>query len=224
MRLFSIAILLILLPGLTLAAGGAQLVSPDGGLKLIIDVDEAGRPVYAVSLGDEVVILESRLGLRFARGSDFDGSMRMASVRHLSVDSTWEQPWGERREVRDRHNELLVEFHSTDDAKAVFQVRVRAFDDGMGFRYEVPMQDEGPVDVIDELTEFRVQPEATAWWQPGDDPFKYETLYRETPVAEMEKAHSPLTLRLPSGTHVSLHEAALVDYRPTRWNRLAPAY
>ena len=212
MRLFSTAILLILLPGLTLAAGGAQLVSPSSGLKLIIDVDEAGRPVYAVSLGDEAVILESRLGLRFARGRDFDARMRLASVRHSSVDSTWEQPWGERRKVRDHHNELLVEFRSADDAGAVFLVRVRAFDDGVGFRYEVPDQDAGPVDVINELTEFRVPPEANAWWQPGDDPFKYETLYRETPVAAMGKAHTPLTLRLPSGIHVSLHEAALVDY------------
>jgi alpha-glucosidase len=212
MRLFSTAILLILLPGLTLAAGGAQLVSPSSGLKLIIDVDEAGRPVYAVSLDGEAVILESRLGLRFAKGRDFDAGMRMASVRHSSVDTTWEQPWGERRAVHDRHHELLVEFRSADEADVAFLVRVRAFDDGVGFRYEVPLQDAGPVDVVDELTEFRVPPKATAWWQPGDDPFKYETLYRETPVAGMGKAHSPLTLRLPSGIHVSLHEAALLDY------------
>jgi len=76
----------------------------------------------------------------------------------------------------------------------------------------VPGQHEGPVDITDELTEFRVSPDATAWWQPGDDAFKYETLYRETSVAGMGKAHSPLTLRLAGGIHVALHEAALVDY------------
>jgi alpha-glucosidase len=195
-------------------------VSPDGALEVIIDVDEAGRPVYAVSLDNEPVISESRLGLRFGRGRDFDAGFRLSSIRHATADTTWEQPWGERRQVRDRHNELHVEFRSIEGA--VFHLRVRAFEDGVGFRYEVPVQDDGPVDIVDELTEFRVPPEATAWWQPGDDPFKYETLYRQTPVADVGNAHSPLTLKLPSGLHVALHEAALVDYSAFTLQATAP--
>ena len=222
MRLFTTAILFIVLPGLALTASGAQLVSPDGSLTVIIDVDEAGRPLYAVSREKEPVIRESRLGLRFDTGRDFDAGFRVASVRHSTVDTTWEQPWGERRVVRDRHNELLVEFRSTDDAEMVFHVRVRAFDDGLGFRYEVPGQGEDPVIIVDELTEFQVSPEALAWWQPGDDSFKYETIYRETSVAEMDNAHSPLTLRLPSGLHIALHEAALVDYSAFTVRATAP--
>jgi alpha-glucosidase len=222
MRLFTTAILSIVLPGLAMAASGLQLTSPDGALRVDVDVDETGRPVYAVSWNEEPVILESRLGLKFGSGRDFDARFRAASVRRSRADTSWEQPWGERREVRDRHNELLVEFRSLDDEELVFHVRIRAFDDGVGFRYEMKGQGDERVDIVDELTEFRVSPETLAWWQPADDPFKYETVYRETPVAEMGKAHSPLTLRLPSGLHVALHEAALVDYSAFSLQATAP--
>ena len=222
MRLFTTAILFLVLPGLAMAASGAQVVSPGGGLHVVVDVDEAGRPVYAVSHNKQPVIHESRLGIRFASGRDLDAGFRVSGIRHSVVDTTWEQPWGERREVRDRHNELLVEFRSQEDAATVFYIRVRVFDDGVGFRYEVPGQGGDPVVIVDELTEFRVSPEALAWWQPGDDPFKYETIYRETPVAEVGNAHSPFTFRLPSGLHVALHEAALVDYSAFTLRATAP--
>jgi alpha-glucosidase len=117
---------------------------------------------------------------------------------------------------------LLVEFRGREDVATIFFIRVRAFDDGVGFRYEVPGQGDDPVVIVDELTEFRVSPEALAWWQPGDDAFKYETIYRQTPVADVGNAHSPLTLRLPSGLHVALHEAALVDYSAFTLRATAP--
>jgi alpha-glucosidase len=68
------------------------------------------------------------------------------------------------------------------------------------------------VEITDELTEFGLPADAVAYWQPGSHRDKYEVLYRETPVTAIDNAHSPLTLRLVSGVHVSLHEAALVDY------------
>src|SRR5690606_10364121 len=94
-----------------------------------------------------------------------------------------------------------------------FAVRVRAFDDGVGFRYEVPKQRRyGDVSIVDELTEFALQPDATAWWIPARRYNRYEYLYNTTRLTEIQNAHTPMTLRLPSGTHVSIHEAALVDY------------
>jgi alpha-glucosidase len=222
MRSLTSAILSLVLLCPALAAGGSEVISPGGALQVRIDVDAAGRPFYAVSLDAKPVILQSRLGLSFGEGRGCDTGLAITDARQARADTTWEQPWGERRRVRDHHNELLVDFRARDDAKVICRVRVRVFDDGVGFRYEIPEQGGGPVDVVEELTEFRVAPDAVAWWQPADDPFKYEVLYTESPVGEINKAHSPLTMRLPTGTYVALHEAALVDYPAYALERTAP--
>ena len=194
-------------------AGADEVLSPDGRIRVDISTDAAGRPWYSVALGDETVILDSFLGLRFDSALPLDRNLRIAAVKRLSHDDTWIQPWGERRVVRDRHNEALLVFHSTSEPPREFALRVRVFDDGVGFRYEVPEQDAyGELSIVDEVTEFRVPAESRAWWIPGRAWNRYEHLYRETGLDDVALANTPMTLRLPSGTHVAFHEAALVDY------------
>ncbi|MGK2927808.1 MAG: glycoside hydrolase family 97 protein, partial [Lysobacterales bacterium] len=91
--------------------------------------------------------------------------------------------------------------------------RVRAFDDGIGFRYEVPAQPGfETVHIVDELTEFALPEGSTAWWIPGRRYNRYEYLYHTTGLDEIEMAHTPMTVRTPAGMHLSIHEAALTDY------------
>jgi alpha-glucosidase len=188
--------------------------SPDGRIVVTLDVDRSGAPVYAVTFMGEEVIASSRLGLRFQAQAGLDDGLEILQpIRRNSVDSAWEQPWGERRMVRDHHNELFVEFRSTGKPQRKFAVRFRVFDDGIGFRYEVPEQaGYEQVNITDELTEFRVQQDATAWWIPARAWNRYEYIYRTTKVDEIDRAHTPMTLRTKSGVHLSIHEAALVDY------------
>ncbi|RME62789.1 MAG: glycoside hydrolase family 97 protein, partial [Alphaproteobacteria bacterium] len=122
-------------------------------------------------------------------------------------------PWGERRLVRDHHNELFVEFVSAAAPERRMGVRFRAFDDGIGLRYEIPRNKTYKSDAItSELTEFAVAAQSTLWWIPARYWNRYEYLYRESPASEELTAHTPMTLRTPSGVHLSIHEAALVDY------------
>ncbi len=196
-----------------LAASADDVLSPDGLIRFSLSTDAEGRPSYSVAYGDEVVIRKSMLGLRFESALPLDRSVEIAAVKRRSQDTTWTQPWGERRTVRDRHNEMLVTFRSTDGPDREFSIRVRVFDDGIGFRYEVPGQDAyGAVDIVDEVTEFHLPIDATAWWIPGRAWNRYEFPYKESGLDEIALANTPVTLRLASGTHLSLHEAALVDY------------
>lgn len=200
----------VALPG---ALWSAEVRSPDGRIAVSIGVDGEGAPRYSVSYRDETVIHESRLGLRFQSQHGFDDGFRVSAANDDSSDTVWEQPWGERRLVTDRHNELLVEFASAEPPLRRFNVRIRVFDDGLGFRYEVSEQPEySKVGIVDELTEFNLPGDATAWWIPGRLYNRYEYLYNTTGLDEIAMAHTPMTLRLPSGTHLSIHEAALVDY------------
>ena len=188
-----------------------KLSSPDGKLKVQI-VDQGGELRYSVKRGDEVVIQPSLLGLRFADHHGFDADLKVINTSKASQDNIWEQPWGERREVRDRHNELML-LVERNKPKQQMQVRVRAFNDGIGFRYEVPEQEAlGDVAITEEMTEFNMDEQATAWWIPARKWNRYEYLYNKTTVNEMEMAHTPVTMKLTNGIHVSLHEAALLNY------------
>jgi alpha-glucosidase len=202
-------------PAVVPCARAAEVRSPDGRIAVSVDVDASGIPEYTAKYGDTEIMPAGRLGMRFAAQPAFDTGFRVARTATRSHDETWEQPWGERRFVRDRHNELQVDFESETGAPRRFTVRVRVFDDGFGFRYEVPQQPGyGAVNITDELTEFRLDREQpiTAWWIPGRRYNRYEYLYQTSGLAPIHLAHTPMTVRLPTGVHLSFHEAALVDY------------
>ncbi|MGI9236160.1 MAG: glycoside hydrolase family 97 protein [Woeseiaceae bacterium] len=187
--------------------------SPDGRIVVEIDLTAQGELRYSVRYGDEVVIAASRLGLRFQQHANIEDSLRSGAIARRSSDSTWEQPWGERRYIRDHYNELLVTFEATQGPARHVRLRIRIHNDGVGLRYEVPEQDYyKDLAIVDELTEFRLATSATAYWIRGRGWNRYEHLYRTTPLDDVFLAHTPATFRLASGTHISLHEAALVDY------------
>jgi len=189
----------------------AGVASPDGRNRFALFIDGFGQPRYRAWRGDELVVSDSRLGLRFADRAELGRGFRLVASERSAHDATWEQPWGERRRVRDHHNELLLRFEDAGGRR--FDLRVRAFDDGIGFRYEVPAQPGfEAVRIIDELTEFALPRNSTAWWIPGRRYNRYEYLYRTGPLEDVEMAHTPMTVRTPAGTHLSLHEAALTDY------------
>ncbi|MDJ0911674.1 MAG: glycoside hydrolase family 97 protein [Woeseiaceae bacterium] len=211
-------VLLLLSSMLAAPAFGANLesgrtcFSPDRRIQFRLETDQAGTPRYSVKYGDEVVVAPSRLGLRFRGSPAMEDGMAIVAEVTGSRNETWEQPWGERRRVVDQRNACewrLGGFGSTPSLR----VEVRVFNDGVGFRYTVPEQDDyEDLQIVDELTEFAIDPEATAWWIPGRGWNRYEFIHRETPAGDIVLAHTPMTVRLASGTHLSFHEAALVDY------------
>ncbi len=197
------------------AAQGAVVRSPDGRIEVTVEAGERGVPQYSVSYRGVEIMPPGALGLRFRSQPAFDRDFRVAGSSTSTHDSTWEQPWGERRFVRDRHNELVVRFESAAGPARRFDLRLRVFDDGFGFRYEVPAQPGyDAVDITEELTEFRLEddPKTRAWWIPGRRWNRYEYLYHTSGLDEIQIAHTPMTVRLPTGVHLSFHEAALVDY------------
>ncbi|WP_379545906.1 glycoside hydrolase family 97 protein [Qipengyuania sp. DSG2-2] len=204
----------IALTALATPLAAAEVSSPDGRLVVEMDVDGGGVPFYRVLRDGEEVIAESDLGFTFSDAQTMRRNFVVESEARASHDGTWEQPWGERRFVRDNHNELSVTFReSRDNSDRSLTVRMRVFDDGIGFRYELPENPAQPVyNIAEELTEFHIAKTGTAWWIPSGDWNRYEMVYQETPVDAVSVAHTPMTMRLEDGTHLSFHEAALVDY------------
>ncbi len=195
------------------AATVASVASPDGTLKLELDLNSEGRLAYRVLRRDQPLVADSRLGFILRNDRQFLRGLKLDGQQSRSFDETWEQPWGERRFVRNHYNELRASFAESDRDQRRIDIVVRAFDDGIGFRYEFPKQ--AKLDVVqiqEELTEFAIARPATAWWIPAFEWNREEYLYNRTPLAEVGVAQTPITLRTDDGTHLSIHEAALVDY------------
>ncbi|MEQ9314981.1 MAG: glycoside hydrolase family 97 N-terminal domain-containing protein, partial [Henriciella sp.] len=214
-------------PSTTLAAANAQEAAPGSteagdvrftasspdGRTIIRLGSKRGQPIYSVTRDGEPVVADSRLGLRFATGHDLDRGFLASGATSATVDETWEQPWGEKRFVRDHHNEVAVRFTSDDGGPArEFTVRARLFDSGVALRYEVP--DMGERALIDEITEFSVNADAMSWWTPAGEFNRYEYIYKTTPVRDIYRVHTPYTMKTNEGDgpYLAIHEAALIDY------------
>ncbi len=187
--------------------------SPDHALSVKILVNADGRLSYEVDRKGSTVIAPSRLGFLLANAREMDGHFSLDSQETTSHDDTWEQPWGERRTVRDQYNELRVHVSQKafDDRKMTIVFRL--FDDGIGFRYEFPDQPQlKNIKILSELTEFDVADPATAWWNIGGGWDQLEYLYQKTPLDQVAQANTPMTVKTDKGVYIAFHEAALVDY------------
>ena len=219
-RAFTVSLSLLAAP-LALAGRGEAaatppdaltVASPSGDVVVTFSLSE-GVPRYAVTRRGHAIVRPSRLGFRLRDAAPLEDGFGIAQAKRRSVDETWEQPWGEVRSIRNHFNELRVALVETGAPGRRMDVVFRAFDDGVGFRFEWPEQE--PLHdfvIMKELTEFALSADDEAWWIPAYRVNRYEYLYHRSPVSALGAVHTPLTIRTADGTYLSLHEAALTDY------------
>ena len=194
--------------------------SPDGNIAVTVSLSGENHLQYEVAKDGKPLIAASKIQFSFTDQDPMSRGISIDGQDTHTVDSTWEQPWGERKTVTDRHTELVVRVHdraATDAmrenfAERSFVIRFRVFDNGVGFRTEFPAKPKGDWNIADENTEFVIAQPGTAWWIQAGDFNRYEQLYVKTAIDAVGTAHTPMTVRLNDGTHLSFHEAALVDY------------
>ena len=212
-RLAAALLLSLLAARPALAEPVASVASPGNVLKVERTINGEGRVGYSVTRLGTPVIGESHVGFLLADGPQLLRNFRMTGHTRRSHDETWEQPWGEWRRVRDHYNELAVGFEEKTKLKRRMTLVFRVFDNGVGFRYELPTQPNlTRAEIVEELTQFNVARPGTAWWAPAFESNREEYLYNRTPIDGVGIAQTPFTMRLDDGTHISIHEAALVDY------------
>ena len=195
-------------------AKNVTVTSPNGKLKVVIS-DDNQQPSYQVYFNEEALITRSRLGFVYKQQPAFDKGFSISRHESTKHHSTWQQPWGERTEVVDHHQKLTVEFTNKTLNDAQYSVEVKVFNDGLGFRYLVPKQKNYEhVEIVKELTEFTLSnaENTTAYWIPARGWNRYEYIYNQTPVFEASHLHTPATFKTENNIHISIHEAALVDY------------
>ncbi|GHA37697.1 glucan 1,4-alpha-glucosidase SusB [Salinimicrobium marinum] len=215
----------------TVTLSAQQISSPDENLTLEFELQENGVPAYQLTYKGREVIKPSSLGLELKDDevSLVDG-FSIADTVTSSFDETWEPVWGEEKEIRNQYNELEVILNQNDTDRSIV-LRFRLFNDGLGFRYEFPQQENlGHFIISDEKTQFAMTGDHTAFWIPGDyDTQEYD--YMESRLSEirqhMENAvtenlsqtsfsptgvQTSLMMKSDDGLYINLHEAALIDY------------
>jgi alpha-glucosidase len=192
-----------------------RVASPDGRNEVTVEVRD-GRLNYSLTRDGRPLILPSILGFEFRGAAPLRDALRITDTSRGSHDEWWSQPWGEVARVHDHHHELTVAVEETAAPSRVFVVRVRVFDDGVGFRYEVPNQPGlREFEISNELTEFALADNARAWWIPSNWARKdrSEMLYSSGPVSLLDSVQTPLTMQTQDGrTFLVIHEANLVSY------------
>jgi alpha-glucosidase len=192
-----------------------RVSSPDGRNEVTVEVRE-GSLTYGMRRDRRVLVLPSVLGFELRGAAALRDGLRITDTTRQSHDEWWTQPWGEVARVRDHYNELAVTVEESGASRRRFRLRVRAFDDGIGFRYELPEQPGlGAFQISDELTEFNLADNARAWWIPSNwaRMDRSEMLYSSGPVSVLDSVQTPLTMELQDGrTFMVIHEANLVDY------------
>ncbi len=193
----------------------ARVASPDGRNQVTVETRE-GKLAYSLARDGRALILPSLLGFEFRGAPPLRDGLRITDTTRQAHDEWWTQPWGEVARVRDHHNELAVTVEETAAPRRRFILRVRAFDDGVGFRYEFPQQAGlGEFAISDELTQFALADNARAWWIPSNwaRMDRSEMLYSSGPVSVMDSVQTPLTMEFSDRrTFMVSHEANLVDY------------
>ena len=195
--------------------GQVSVASPDGRNQVTVEIHD-GQLTYSLSRDKRALILPSLLGFDFRGAPLLRDSLRITDSTRDAHDEWWTQPWGEVARVRDHDNELAITVEETTAPHRRFTLRVRAFDDGVGFRYELPEQPGlGEFAINDELTQFNLADNARAWWIPSNYGRKdrSEMLYSSGPMSVLDSVQTPLTMETEDRrTFIVIHEANLVDY------------
>jgi alpha-glucosidase len=202
---------------ITMPADSLRVTSPDG--KIVVDFGLIeGVPYYRVTCAGLDVILPSKLGFTFLTDAPLNSGLSILDWEQGNFDETWTQPWGEVKEIRDHHNELRIWLQEESPEPRELVIVFRVFNDGIGFRYELPEQPHlSEFKIMDEQTEFALSDDHTAWWIPAYQDNRYEYLYHNTPINVLSRpaikaVHTPLTIETTEGLYLSIHEAALTDY------------
>jgi hypothetical protein len=208
----------------------AGVTSPNEEISVNFHLTDEGRFFYTIHYKDTPLIDTSYVGFALKNAPALDKGFIARVKRPKEVNEIWQMPWGEQLNVLNHYNEIRIELEEKLDLQRKMNIVFRVYNDGIGFRYEFPEQPNlKEVLITEEYTEFNLLEDYKTFWIPGDWDI-YEHLYSTTKLSEIDAksyipktnlaqsyipenaVSTPVTMVGKDGTHLSFHEAALVDY------------
>lgn len=214
---------------MAVCANAVNLQSPDGNYVITLNgmtysVDFKGHPIVRQSLLGVNVdnrLFESALAIPRGSHENWCDDLELKGAERVSVDTQWSPLYGENVCIRDCYNELVLHFEKGSEGQGTvsegydkrqyyaMDIIVRAYNEGVAFRYHFPETANGLfLHITGEQTSFAFPDGTLAWyeeWAQGP----YEKRLLKGTWFESER---PLLLQLPTGEYVALLEASLKDY------------
>ena len=157
-----------------------QVSSPDGTLSVVLKADDAGQLNYTVlkmtGKGKISAVLPSPLGLT-RDDQDFSAGLSVLSAGPaVTIDESYTLMHGKRRECRNHAWQRT--YYLKNQYGKEMDLIVRAYDEGIAFRYHFPETDPSIHQMDQEHTGFRIPENALAFMQPHADAYpSYEQYY-----------------------------------------------
>lgn len=209
-----------------------EAVSPDGTHRLECYTARTASGVntlcYEVTYKGKKVIKQSRVGLeldnrvwekalgfrKLEQPDCWMDNLEVDSVSYGKHDEVWNPLYGERSTVRDCYNAGTLYLSKKDGSKYRMNIEVRAYDEGVAFRYFFPEHPQAIFHkVTGDLTEYTL-PEGTKAWAEewAQAPFDYVDVN-----ALKHPVERTLTLELPDGKWMALTDADVDDWCLTKF-------
>jgi hypothetical protein len=203
-----------------------------GKVRLDFKLTENGSPEYAVAFNGKQFIKPSSLGFTLKDGVALSKDFELIKIDSQKVDETWKPVWGEVSSIRNHYTRIAFKLRQKNASNLLLNIVFRVFEDGIGFRYEFPLQPNLTNFIVsDELTQFNLTGNHKAFWIPGDfdsNEYSYTTSKisevnaskipmlsfgnRKENIPDEHAVQTPLMLKSDDGLYINIHEAALVNY------------
>ena len=210
----------------------ASLTSPNKLIEVKLIQSPEKQIQYQISYKSKEVIAPSSLGFTFKKPVADLRKFNVIRIDSSTFDETWSPILGEVKDIRNQYKQLSLELKDAGISGIIIQINFRIYDDGIGFRYNFPKQDNLNHFIVDnEWSTFKMTGDHTAFWIPGD----YDTneyTYNKSKLSEIDASaaaakekdialtspigknfvQSPLMLKSAEGLYINVHEAALLNY------------
>ena len=210
----------------------ASLASPNKLIEVKLIQSPEKQIQYQISYKSKEVIAPSSLGFTFKKPVADLRKFNVIRIDSSTFDETWSPILGEVKDIRNQYKQLSLELKDAGISGISIQINFRIYDDGIGFRYNFPKQDNLNHFIVDnEFSSFKMTGDHTAFWIPGD----YDTneyTYNKSKLSEIDASaaaakekdialtspigknfvQSPLMLKSAEGLYINVHEAALLNY------------
>lgn len=206
---FCAVVLLVLLTGCN-PEKELGLQSPSGNINLRVELNDIGEVFYSLQVNKKELVSTSKLGFDLMDNPEFSKGYTIEGKELKGENSEWKPVWGTDKLITNNFNQLKVNLKN--EQGYLLNLYFKLYDDGLGFRYEIPRQQKvDSLFIKNELTEFNFTQGATAWSIPASYE-SYELVYRTSRLDEVKDANTPITFKTDLGLHVSIHEANLTDF------------
>lgn len=188
------------------SANEIHVSSPNGKFRFEL-LTEDSQLYYRAFFDDKEIVGKSILGFELSDTSNITQSLKIKEVKESKVATDWKPVYGERNLYPEQYHQAIVTFSQKDQKTPLFQLNIRAYNEGLAFQYA--FENPGKVTIDAELTEFSLPAHAEAWIS---ERAQGEIIKQKVSEIGEKIVERPLLVELQDSLFVALGEAALVDF------------